>query len=236
MNENNLQPFFFSALRIEVRPSPETNSHEVRFLADGENLIARFWPKMMGMDPDDVLVEPSPLRATDEPRLATIARCSCGEVGCGSVEVQIQRVGETVEWKPSSDEADRVPVLRFDAATYERELERAIADTGWETPDRTAARLLRIAVDREALASHGLKYEWASGRIRKRALTISLELEPGPYQVLVHLPWDAETPHEMAERAARLLSQDPTGWPDVEWEPQQRDLDAPPPIAGPGWS
>lgn len=29
-------------LRIEVRPSPETNDHEVRLLGDGDNLVDRF--------------------------------------------------------------------------------------------------------------------------------------------------------------------------------------------------
>jgi hypothetical protein len=37
--------------RISVRPSPETNDHEVVLLGGGENLINRFSKKMMGSGP-----------------------------------------------------------------------------------------------------------------------------------------------------------------------------------------
>jgi hypothetical protein len=89
----------YRGFRIEVRPSPETNDHEVRFVADGEDLICRFWDGMMGLDPDDILFEPCPLRAGAESHQATVARCSCGVVGCGSIEVEINRSPEHVEWR-----------------------------------------------------------------------------------------------------------------------------------------
>ncbi len=50
-------------LRIEVLPSPETNDHEVRLLGDGDNLTHLFDHSLMGLDPDDLLREPCPLRA-----------------------------------------------------------------------------------------------------------------------------------------------------------------------------
>jgi hypothetical protein len=76
--------------RIKVQPSPETSGHEVCLLADGENLIERFSSDMIGLDPDDLLVEPCPLRAQETPHTATIGRCTCGGIGCGSVEVAMR--------------------------------------------------------------------------------------------------------------------------------------------------
>ena len=43
--------------RIEVRPSPETNDHEVQLLADGKSLIDRFSSGLIGLDPDDLLTD-----------------------------------------------------------------------------------------------------------------------------------------------------------------------------------
>src|SRR5262249_40753310 len=94
--------------RIEVRASAETNDHEGRCVAEGEDLIGRFWDDMMGLDPDDILVEPCPLRAGTEPRRATVARCSCGVVGCGSIEIEISRFPAHVEWRWGSPEATQL--------------------------------------------------------------------------------------------------------------------------------
>ena len=124
--------------------------------------------------------------------------------------------------------------LRFHANGYETEVERALSDTSWETPDRTAARLLAGKIDRPTLARHGLSFAWASGRARSGAFSISFRLEPGPYHVLVHHPWAAESPEEIAQQAAQLLRLEPANWVQAEWFPQQAGLGAPL-LAGPGW-
>src|SRR5258708_907517 len=85
--------------RIEVQQSPETSGHEVCLLADGENLIERFSSDMIGLDPDDLLVEPCPMRAQESPHTATIGRCNCGDIGCGSVEVEVRRELDLVTWQ-----------------------------------------------------------------------------------------------------------------------------------------
>jgi hypothetical protein len=217
-------------LRIEVRPSAETNDHEVRLLAsDDEDLIHRFDDSMMGMDPDQILVEPSPLGATDAPREVTIGRCGCGVVGCGSIEVRIEREGDRVTWRALASGVS----LAFDADAYDAEIQRALADRSWETPDRTAARLIREGVDRAQLARHGFAFTWASGRIGEAEMTIALTLEPGPYQVLVHVPWDEESPEAIAAACVRVLSENPASW-RASWYPQATGLSAPP-IAGPRW-
>jgi hypothetical protein len=222
----------YRQFRIDVRPSPETNDHEVRFFGDDKDIIARCWNDMMGLDPDDILVAPCPLDASIRPHKATVARCSCGVIGCGSIEVNIQRSADDVEW--SWGEAESPQALRFLATSYDEELRRALTDATWETPDRTAARVVANRVDRPALASRGLTFTWGSGRVRKGAFSVSLQLEPGPYQILVHLPWSGESPEAIARKCAEVLREQPSNWLGAEWFPQRANLD-PPSLAGPSW-
>ena len=60
--------------RIEVRPSPETNDHEVQLLADGKSLIDRFSSGLIGLDPDDLLTDPCPLRAENSSTVNCVNR------------------------------------------------------------------------------------------------------------------------------------------------------------------
>src|SRR5215472_18585129 len=122
-------------LRIEVRPSQETNDHEVCLLGDGESLVDRFSNGLIGLDPDDLLIDPCPLRAENVPRRVTVGRCSCGIVGCGSVEVEIRRDHDEVIWT-GLNSSQRVYFL---AVQYDAEVERAFRDHTWETPERTAS-------------------------------------------------------------------------------------------------
>jgi hypothetical protein len=219
-----------TALRIVVRPSPDTNDHEVCLLGDGEDLITRFARGNIGLDPDDILRKPSPLAAQWKPHVATIGRCDCGVIGCGSVEVTIGRDAERVTWRSESSGI----VVQFEVASYDREVARAMADFSWETPDRTTARLIATAVDRHALAQRGLTFEWASGRLRPHTMSLSLRYEPGPYQLVVHVHAKDAAPEDVARDCAALMLQDPARWRHVVWYPQQRQQDAPA-IAGPGW-
>ena len=215
---------------ISLRPSPETNDHEVVLLGAGENLVDRFSKKMMGLDPDQLLVEPCPLDASETPRIVTIGRCGCGEVGCGSVEVEIRRENAAVKWRSLDSPLE----IQFDGSQYEAEIERALRDHSWETPDRRAARLIGAAVDKSILERRGLVFSWASGRCRERNITVALMLSPGPYQVLVNLPWDGKSIENIVDQFASLLRAEPASWPDVDCYPQAQHL-GPPPFSGPGW-
>jgi hypothetical protein len=208
----------FQSFSIKVRPSPETNDHEVCLLGDGEDLIERFWEGMIGLDPDDILLEPSPISPTPLDHSATIARCGCGVIGCGSVEVTVRSEGDRVLWI----ESDRT--LTFRREQYTAELQRAQHDTEWETPERSVARLIRERVDRNILSKNGLAFEWASGRVEPGAFTISLCLNPGPYQVLVSVPWRNETPEVLATKALAVLERDPRSWKSVRYLPQRPGL------------
>lgn len=224
----------FQILRIIVAPSPESGDHQVRFLIDGQDVLARYWIDMIGMDPSEILIEPCPLVAGAVATAATIARCICGIAGCDSRSVDITEDGEAVIWHILRPSKGR---FAFERAAYRREIERALRDTSWETPDRTAARLIAAALPRDVLAAHGFAFDWAWGRAEDGEFTISLRLEPGPYQILVRLPWNGEEPPALAEKAARLLAHDPRTWRGVEWNLQcPNPSPGAPALAGPGWS
>ena len=220
----------FRKFRIEVRSSPETNDHEVRLLADGEDLIQYFSPDMMGLDPSDLLVEPCPLRVENDSHTTMIGRCHCGVVGCGSVAVKIRRDHDQVVWQALHSDAK----VQFRASQYQAEIERALGDSSWETPERTAARLIAKTVDRKALEKNGFLFDWASGLCAEGFMTVSLTLKLGPYQVLVNLPWDGKEVDHIVARFKLQLAEPPESWPDVECLPRAQNL-GPPPIRGSGW-
>lgn len=225
------QTKIYHQFRIEVWPAPDSNDFEVRFFGDGEDIISHYWNDMIGLDPVDIFGSPCPLEATTDSRRVTVVRCDCGVIGCGSIEVNIQRIADNIKWKWGDSKSPQS--ISFHAASYDAEIERALKDTTWETPDRTAARLLANQVDRQTLATHGLTYSGGTGRIRKESFTVSLQLMPGPYQLLVHLPWIGDPPGVVAGKFAHLLRQSPASW-EVEWFPQQVNL-GPPSLAGPNW-
>lgn len=218
-------------LRIQVRPSPETNDHEVLLFGDDQNLVERFGDSSIGLDPDDILVDPCPLIA-QETQDCLVGRCDCGVIGCGDVRVRICTSGDVVSW--AAIHGPRAPVL-FDRHAYRMEVLRALSDCSWETPERTASRLIREGVNRDVLRRFGFAFSWASGRADPGLMTAALLLEPGPYQVLVRVPCGvSDSPELTAEAVINLLAQPPSHWFDVMWLPQAPDLGEPA-FAGPGW-
>jgi hypothetical protein len=219
-----------SQIQFRVEPSPETNDFEVKIFVDGADFIGTNWPDMMGMDPADVLslefLAPREIR-----HYQTIVRCGCGVVGCGSVALWIEREGDRVtwEWPTQRLEYTSPKSVVFELEQYLQALNAAIADTSWETPERTAARLLKPLVNHDALAAHNLRYHWASNRIREGKFTVALKGPELDRQILVHTSWEQETPHEIAEKVAAKLAVHPSQWADVEWNLLE------PPFEGPGW-
>jgi hypothetical protein len=137
-------------------------------------------------------------------------------VGCGRVTVRISCEGDQVIWDSWLDDDNRPPGrLLFAKGQYLQVLNEAIHDTSWETPDRTAARLLASLVDHEALAVHNLRLQWASGRLKAGTLSVSLEGPPGYHQILVHTAWGDETPEQIAQKVAAILKEHPGKWTDV---------------------
>jgi hypothetical protein len=217
-------------LRVAVRASPDTHDHEVVLYGDDQNLVERFGGESIGLDPDDILTEPCSL-LTDGPHECLIGRCECGVIGCGDVRVRVSTQGDAVVW---ADVHEPRRAVQFDRAPYRTEVQRALRDFSWETAGRTTERLIRVGVDRQRLAGSGLKFSWASSRASPGLITISLFLEPGPYQVLVRVPWTNLEASALADVVIALLAQSPSSWPDVEWLPQGDKLEVPA-ISGASW-
>lgn len=216
-------------LSIEVVSSASCNGHEVRLRGDHLDLVEALDNGMIGMDPDDLLAEPRQLLPGASGRI-TVGRCDCGEVGCGSVAVDFTERDGLVRWRAEGG----APEFVFDATQYRAEVQRAVGDHRWESPDRTAARLVREGVQHAVLARHGLRYEWTSGRIDGARLTVSATLEAGPYQLLLHVPFDPADPAAGAAAALAALHGDPRQWRDVDYYPQGQRR-GPPAIAHASW-
>lgn len=127
---------------------------DIRPLIDGRDVLEEIHPdddsscyqqKWLGSS------ETWPLSAAPEPRRVELSNNDCDTGCCGGVFVTIQRRGNHVEWvSRENTNGSRAPVppeVHFDAAQYDAELARVVADHSWEEPVDTAARLLahRIA-------------------------------------------------------------------------------------------
>jgi hypothetical protein len=188
----------------------------------------------LGMDAVDVLVPVHRLVATERPRRVAVARCGCGVYGCGSTDVVVQRVGDTVRW----DWEIEVPLDRpavFDAAEYDREMARVEADRSWETPAHTAGRRVLERADRGRLREHGLELTDAVPDWRNPRIFTAWMVVPERYQVVLDVPWEGRTPEALADEVCRILALSPTAW-TARWMGNTPDTrDVLPAIAGAGW-
>jgi hypothetical protein len=187
-------------LRIEIVPSPDTDDHAVRLLVDEVDVLAQH--RAIGLDPDDFFVPTPALEAAAAPISRPIGRCTCGVRGCGDIEAVIGTDGADVVWDIGA------MAYRFDARAYGAELERARLDRTWETPDRTAARLVREGLGplRRRLDEHGLRFDWASGRVEPGRFTVSLSRREPYAQVLIHVDWSGEAPAAIAAAMLERLA------------------------------
>lgn len=196
--------------RLRVVESPATGDFEVVPLGDGTDLVRAIDDSCMGLDPDDMLIAPSRL-LPDEPADVEIGRCHCGVVGCGDIGVVITCGDEVTTWQAYDGR-----MYRFNGPAYAAEVERAIRDTSWETPDRTAARLVRERVDRDLLFRQGLAFQWASGVARRGHFSVSMSLLAEPHrQVLLSIPWKEESVEEIAASMVAQLRTDARTWERV---------------------
>lgn len=189
-----------SILRLAVVASPTSNDHSVLCLVDGVDLVAQLGG--LGLDPADFFKEPPGATPGQAAREYRLGRCECGVLGCGDVLAQVHRDQDRVTWMVGTNK------FVFDAAQYDGELARAASDHSWETPQRTAERLVRERVPAEHLRERGLVFEWASGRASPGKFTLALHAADGPYrQTLLAIPWRDDLEQVVAEALAVLRQQ-----------------------------
>lgn len=108
--------------------------------------------------------------------------------------VTIARGPDVVHWGWSAE----VPMscgVSFPAERYDAEVARIAADHTWETPARTAGRLILTGIDHQRLHAHGLKLTWADNDSHDPArFQIASQIDDD-YQVFLSLPWHGEDPH-----------------------------------------
>ncbi|MFF9852119.1 hypothetical protein [Streptomyces litmocidini] len=179
-------------------------------------------------EPPERLLDTGALRAGDDPREVRLAEAYCTEGCCGALHVTVRREGAHVVWgdrsRPGAPRGlPEPPVLRFDAAAYDREVARAERDRGWSRPARLIAEGLR---DRPGpLARWGLRPGWTGTAFGEPDTTVITydDLPPADggtpetprRQYLWHLPEDGTPPERRAAAALRRpAEEDPRGYPE----------------------
>lgn len=228
------------SVRFEVRSTePELTGHEVLVYVNDVEMTRL--GAGMGMDPFDLLIPENQLIATTTPHQVGLARCECGEYGCGSTDVVIVRDEKAVHWDWEFEAPIRGGVS-FRADEYDAEVERLGADRSWERPEDTTARLILTSADREHLTSIGMRLDWvAKDHENHDLLKVALYLgdsdwsskKPG-YQLFLRLPRKGRTPQEVASEALRLLAGDPRNW-SAGWHATKCATAVPPSLAGRKW-
>ena len=144
-------------LRLAIAPSscrPGSEAFQLQVYVNGAEMTSA--GAGLGMDPYNVLLPANRLLADSQPRTVAIARCGArGVYDCGGTDVIITRDGDLVRWEWSRE----VPMDRsacFAATQYELEVARVAADHSWETPMRTAGRLVLTSIDHARLLTYGL--------------------------------------------------------------------------------
>ncbi|MEW1722687.1 hypothetical protein [Streptomyces sp. NPDC093109] len=219
-------------IRVVVPTDARNEGVEVRPLADGEDTIEHAFDDGRAMDPRDLLSTAETLVATEAPHEVLLAEARCAVGCCGALYVTIRRDGDHVVWDRWRNPADDVdlPEVRFDAVQYRAEVERAVADRGWEWPARIVARLL----ERELLARTDWWARWECELQRVSAWTgegfwerVSLRfLHPDRSAMADDRPWlqfrmelpvspDDDPSDQVARLAEQLTAGDPRAAAEV---------------------
>jgi hypothetical protein len=185
---------------------------------------------MLGIDPPDFFASHALLKSGK----LVVARCSCGEVGCGSATVQTLRGKNTFTWFNFSINTGLIKPLVFSRPQYDLAVETAMNDHSWETIERTAERLIS-ELDFSKLKKYKLKFNWASGSLDKEYISITFNFR-SRYQVVVKIPWNHKVLNDVITNVITELNKPPKEWSDVTYYPLplKQNLSSPG-IAGPGW-
>lgn len=220
-------------LRLSVVAAPEdVGGFEVQVFVNDVEMTAA--GAGMGMDPYEVLIPDNRFIATETSHRIPFARCECGTYGCGVTDVTILRDedADVVHW----DWHEEVPMNRgvtFRAAEYDAQVDRVARDLAWETPDRTAGRLILQSADRGDLARSHLEFGWVANDYRDPSQFCVCLTYAESHQIFLYTPWGGRSPQELAKDVVHVLSQRPKSW-DAEWLSMKQGGSRPA-IAGRSW-
>lgn len=200
------------SIRFEVASAGhDVSGHQLLVFVDGVEMTSK--GAGMGMDPFDVLIPRNRLVATQEPHRVPIARCECGEYGCGSTDVNIVRDGDVIHWDWLIDVPMRHGVT-FNADQYDAEVARIGSDRTWERPQDTTARLVLVGADRDRLAKQGLRVCWAASDYRDPSqFVVSFMTTDNQFQVFLRVDRGGKSPDVVAADVLALLQKAPSRWP-----------------------
>ncbi|GAA1739133.1 hypothetical protein GCM10009809_38190 [Isoptericola hypogeus] len=220
-------------LQLKVVHADTFDDFEVQVFIDGVEMTSR--AAGAGMGPFTLFVPENRLVATTEPHVAPIARCQCGEYGCGVTDVRIVRHDGVVHW----DWLAEVPMphgVTFDAAEYDAEISRAASDRSWERPEDFVRREIVVRSDAHALWQVGLalRSAWRE-RDQPDRIRLSLDTIDRNYQVFFLLDFDERRPTSTVDEALRVLARPPAVWA-AEFHAIRPDVTARPAMAGASWT
>ncbi len=222
-------------LRFAVAPAPEESGGGFQVLIFVNDVEMTQAGAGLGMDPYDVLIPVNRFFPSGVPEPFGVARCGCGVYGCGATNLTITDEGQEVIWSWSAEKPMDRPV-RFARAAYLDEVERVGADHSWETPERTAGRLILTRADRGHLQSFGLTLSWVANGWRDAAVfQVSLTLDQS-YQIFLRFPWNGDTPERLAARVLGTLKASPSEWSTTWHGMRQGHRDVPPNLAKADWA
>lgn len=222
-----------NSLRLQIVPTDVWDAFAVQVFVDEVEMTSR--GAGMGMGPLTLLLPENRLAATAEPHVAPIARCECGESGCGVTDVRIVRDGGVVHW----DWLIEVPMphgVTFDAEQYDSEVARFASDRRWERPEDFVNREIVGRADHRALERAGLKVSaaWPDHR-RPERIQVSLATVDQVYQVFFYVGFDQGSPGRTVDEALCVLATRPSTW-TAEYHAIQPGVKARPPMAGTAWT
>ncbi|MFG2978139.1 hypothetical protein ACGFYY_34750 [Streptomyces sp. NPDC048331] len=199
---------------------------ELRVVIDGRDVLAEIHPDGVSSCTRGEWFGPAeewPLAAADEPRRVELSNNDCVTDCCGGTFVTIRRRADRVVWTGWENTEDvRVPVplgdFHFDAARYDAELARAVADDSWEEPVDGVARLLTLGLtESDCFARWGWGVNLVLPQRRHRPARVEVHFSPleAPYSIgsifVDEVPVVGDVPAEEQVRRYidRVMADDP---------------------------
>lgn len=219
-------------LRLEL-VSADENGFAAKMYVNGVDVTVT--GSHIGMDPAQFWLTENLLLPTKPARRVAIACCSCGVLSCSGLYATIAEADGVVHW-----DVPGLPRMSFSSAAYRVEVLRLQHDVAWESPGRTATRILFSMAPPSSWKANRmpLHLHWpGTGTAHNDPASFAIVLRYKGNEIYLRLPWENSSPVEMAERAYALLASSPRLWV-AHWARffHTGAKIEPPAIAGPHWT